>query len=668
MRLPIPKISGALHRVRYASRFSYLHPSNFAHISGRIALILLLVGVSVLPAITFVARPADALQSQLGAQQVTLNPGGGIVTNGSDGLRFTINSAAGGASYDSAVAGQDGVVYRATRQYCCGAGAPMLNIGGTLYGQAGPAAGSAGWSSLQVITTSGAASVGTRTSATGDAAATVRYTVVRSGLTYTMDRTVTYTYPNDYVADSYTFTIPDGNTDTVKFYLGGDTAPGSSDSGYGVMLTQPVRTVISLNTSSHIMFGFREVSGSKTFDGATSQSFSAPYATVQSGGNIGFVGTASNHDAGLMMQWNLGSTPSTQTASMQQFATQQGTNLNATFASTAAEAGASASLNFSVVNTELITVNGLTYTATLPAGLVIGSGSQSNSCGGSLSATVGGGTVALSGGTIAATSNCVISVPVVANTPGTYTISAASISGLASLTNNVGTSSLTVTSDNDSDGISNSVETAAPNSGDANNDGTLDKNQLNVTSFANPISDEYTTLAADTSCELTNVSALAESAATATDAGYAYPLGLLDFTADCGTPGYTATITQYYYDPPGNNFVLRKFVNGSYQTVSGATISTTTISGRQVLVVSYQVTDGGVLDDDGTANGVIVDPAGPAVAAASTSAPGVGAPDTGLPQVNMLVFASAFLVGIGLVLGWAAPLRHIVYDIFKKEA
>ncbi len=616
----------------------------------KIRLILAALILALPTASLLTPDPASAITGQAGGQQVTINPGGGILSNGTDGLRFTVNSAASSGTYDSAQAGQDGVVYRATRQYCCGAGAPMLNIGGTLYGQAGPANGGgvATWSSITVVSQTGAVSVGTRTSTTGSGSATIRYTAVKGSLTYTFDRALSYTYPNDYITETYTFTIPTGNTDAVKFYLGGDTAPGSSDQGYGIMLTSPVRSIISLNTSSQIMFGFREVQGSKAFDGGTSQSFSAPYATVQSGGNIGYVVTASNHDAGLMMQWNLGSTPGTQTASMQQFATQQGTNLNAGFSTASTEAGSPVQLNLSVVNTQLTTTSSLAYTATLPAGLVVGAGTPTNACGGTLTATAGGSTIALSGGSVGAATNCVMSVPVVSNASGTYTISSASISGLASLTNNVGTSALTVTTDNDGDGITNAIETAAPNSGDANDDGTPDKNQLNVTSFTNTVTGEYATVEADSSCELTTVSTQTESTATA-DANYSYPLGLLDFTADCGTPGYTTTITQYFYDPPAGSFVLRKFVNGTYQTVTGATLTTTTIGGHSVLQASYQVTDGGPLDDDGTANGVIVDPAGPAVLGASTTTPTAGVPAAGLGQRSPLLPVAAGLAGLSLL-------------------
>ena len=52
--------------------------------------------------------------------------------------------------------------------------------------------------------------------------------------------------------------------------------------------------------------------------------------------------------------------------------------------------------------------------------------------------------------------------------------------------------------------------------------------------------------------------------------------------------------------------------------------------GQQALKVVYQVTDGGALDLDGSANGTIVDPAGPARLA-------TGTPDTGVPPVGELL-------------------------------
>lgn len=194
------------------------------------------------------------------------------------------------------------------------------------------------------------------------------------------------------------------------------------------------------------MFGFREIAGSRQFDGATSQSFYDPYPTVQNGGNIGFIGTASNHDAGLMMQWNLGSTPGTYTGKFEQFATKQGTNLNAVFAQPRADVDEGVNLNISIVNSELESVNNLGYTMTLPSGVNI-NGSPTSSCGGTLTTDTESSpySISLSGVSLAGASNCVVSVPVSASTPGSYAITSANASNLlGALTNNIGVSRLNV--------------------------------------------------------------------------------------------------------------------------------------------------------------------------------------------------------------------------------
>jgi len=177
----------------------------------------------------------------------------------------------------------------------------------------------------------------------------------------------------------------------------------------------------------------------------------------------------------------------------------------------------------------------------------------------------------------------------------------------------------------DGDGISDVIEDAAPNSGDGNNDGTGDSQQASVVSFVNPVTAKYITLEINSSCTLTAANSAAESANTVADSGFDYPLGLVNFTANCGTPGFAATVTQYFYGVTNDNFVLRKYHPGThgYSTVSGAAISQTTIGGQTVTKAVYQVTDGGILDTDGAANGTIVDPVGLAQSS-------VGVPNTGL--------------------------------------
>lgn len=586
------------------------------------------------------AEPAHAVQVGP-AGQVTLNPGGGVQTNGSDGIRFTVNSTAASGNPNYAFAGADAMVYRNTYQYCCGAGAPMLNIGGTLYGVSGPASGGSNpWTSVEVVSMTGAAVEGTRTSAIGNSSVTLKYTRVVSGLTYTITRTVSYVYPNDYVTDSYSFTIPSGNAAQVKFYLGGDTAPGSSDSGYGIMLTSPVRSVISLNTSSQIMFGFREVSGSKIFDGATSQQYSAPYSTVSSGGNIGYVVTSSNHDAGLMVQWNLGSTPGTQTATLEQFATKQGTNLNAALSKTSADVNETVTLSVSLANTVLSTVSSLGYTLTLPTGLVIGSAGVTNNCGGTAVSSVGGSTISLSGASVNSGANCIVSVPVVASAAGTYAISSSSFSSLlGSLTNNVGASSLTV------------VNPTIGN--DANGDGKADSTQANLYTYTSMLTQKTVALEADDACTVSSATSVNASDVAVQDSGYEYLNGLMDFRLACGTPGFTATITQYYYNVPAGQMFLRKYNpnTGVYTTINDAVITQRTLNGQTVTVVTYEVTDGGPLDDDGLTDGYISDPAGLATIPGQTasSSGSVGVPNTGvLPKGQGLFIAVIGTIAAGV--------------------
>lgn len=187
--------------------------------------------------------------------------------------------------------------------------------------------------------------------------------------------------------------------------------------------------------------------------------------------------------------------------------------------------------------------------------------------------------------------------------------------------------SVTATPNNDldDDGLSNTVEDAAPHSGDANNDGTADSQQANVSSQLNPVSGKYMTI--QTGCEKTFNVQIGAEAATPKDIAFDYPEGLASFIGtNCGAPGSTVTVTQYYFgnlDP--TKFVLRKWDGnqGSYSAISGAVLTAVTIGGQPALKVVYQVVDGGPLDKDGVANGTIVDPVGLGVSVISV-------PNTGL--------------------------------------
>lgn len=198
--------------------------------------------------------------------------------------------------------------------------------------------------------------------------------------------------------------------------------------------------------------------------------------------------------------------------------------------------------------------------------------------------------------------------------------------------------------DSDFDGAGDSVEDAAPNSGDANNDGTADSEQDNVASFVNNVSGEYSVLEVSEECSITSVEAIAEAdVSDPADSDYDYPAGMLDFVLDCGQNGFTATITQYHYGIEGD-FLVRKYKpSAGYFTIETASTSDQTISGLQVKVATYQVQDGSNLDLDGEANGTIEDPAGLAEAAGELSS-------TGADIYPMyIVVVTSLLLAMGLI-------------------
>ena len=181
----------------------------------------------------------------------------------------------------------------------------------------------------------------------------------------------------------------------------------------------------------------------------------------------------------------------------------------------------------------------------------------------------------------------------------------------------------TFTASDDGDGAAGDVENAAPNSGDANSDGQPDNQQPEVASLVSPINGKYVVV--QSSCgNLFNTRVGGESSGQP-DIAYSYPAGLASFVAIGCANGATATFTQYYYNlTTPESFVLRKSnADGTYTTIPGAVLSSVSIGGRTAVKVIYQITDGSAFDQDGTVDGNIVDPAGPAQVV-------IGAPNTGL--------------------------------------
>lgn len=195
---------------------------------------------------------------------------------------------------------------------------------------------------------------------------------------------------------------------------------------------------------------------------------------------------------------------------------------------------------------------------------------------------------------------------------------------------------------------------SGPNSGDANDDGTLDSQQTNVMSFVNNTDNKYAVVTVNNTCTLINATSSTGTSGNS-DSGYTYPDGLVNYTANCGSNGYTTTATVYQYGVTRlDGLVLRKYnpTTHKYSNVPDASIALRNIGGQSVAVATYSITDGGPLDSDGVANGVIVDPVGLA------SKDALGAPNTGLAYTSALSRIITVFIGMGLLGAITISLRR----------
>ncbi len=281
-------------------------------------------GLMVLPS------TGQAAESQGGGEAVVINPGGGRLADGSDGIASVFNGAAdlGNDTNTVSETGSDQIFYANTSQWCCGGGGLVLAIGGTAYGEAGAASDEnlTSFDSIAVTAVSGSArkinngvadnSIQALTN-TGDGSATIKYEITHGGRLYRVTRVVSYQYPDKYYSESYSVTIPSGNTDPVKLYYGGDAAPGGEDSAYGKFYDiNGRRFFLSLEPNSGIYLGFVETPGNE-FDRYFVGVYDEPYPIIAAGQDLpNTVDETPDTDIGVQIQWNFGSTPGTYTRSM----------------------------------------------------------------------------------------------------------------------------------------------------------------------------------------------------------------------------------------------------------------------------------------------------------------------------------------------------------------
>ena len=94
-----------------------------------------------------------------------------------------------------------------------------------------------------------------------------------------------------------------------------------------------------------------------------------------------------------------------------------------------------------------------------------------------------------------------------------------------------------------------------------------------------------------------------------------YPFGLLDLAVKVPVEGMATTVTVQFEEPLPMQTVWMKYnPNRGWEDYSGKVV----FSNNNTLA-EIQLVDGGIGDDDGIANGIIVDPSGPAVPTATDS-------------------------------------------------
>lgn len=175
--------------------------------------------------------------------------------------------------------------------------------------------------------------------------------------------------------------------------------------------------------------------------------------------------------------------------------------------------------------------------------------------------------------------------------------------------------------DDDGDGTIDNIENAAPNNWDFNGDGTKDVLQKKVATTVNSVTTKYISLDTNTvwsTCGSQEFNLVWESSLDTQDSSSSYPIGLAKFTLNCTSTGATAdikVILDSQYDT--SSWVYKKYnsTTKSYTDMSSiVTYDIENIAGMNKTVVKYSITDGSSYDEDGLANGVIVDPSGPSIA------------------------------------------------------
>lgn len=177
--------------------------------------------------------------------------------------------------------------------------------------------------------------------------------------------------------------------------------------------------------------------------------------------------------------------------------------------------------------------------------------------------------------------------------------------------------------DSDGDGIDDAIEDGAPNGGDGNSDGILDKNQGTVASLPRIDGHYVTAQVLGTCTNIDFIANISEADLSEESVVYDFPYGLMDLRLNCLLPGQLANVTYFWHGVTslvGTVYIKQGAVVPDdlvqdyfpYASILGDTIlGSTNVPTSEILLVD------GVIGDDTGIDGKIIDPSGPAVVSAN---------------------------------------------------
>jgi LPXTG-site transpeptidase (sortase) family protein len=133
------------------------------------------------------------------------------------------------------------------------------------------------------------------------------------------------------------------------------------------------------------------------------------------------------------------------------------------FALNPIQAGVSTTLTFTITNpNQNDALSGVAFSDPFPTNLTVASpATTNNTCGGTLTAAAGTGTVSLSGGSLAGGSSCTVSVPITISTAGDYTNTTSAVSSTNAGSGNTATATITANAPRPGIALSKQIATSA---------------------------------------------------------------------------------------------------------------------------------------------------------------------------------------------------------------